>query len=507
MEGRGEEFTRRVKRESVKLLNATGNVFGSLRGRKKIEEAEPNLVSPKKASPALTSDPRKINLSATIGSPDDFKKLLSNIPRRQNILSPKDWMKTSRGNSSTDFSVKCDSPTSSSTKTTPKGRKPEVKSSDKENFVSPPAKARSPMSSPKLHRTMSQTSPTKKKKGINSIRYSFKRKSEAKTLRRKSGPTSPKLFKVALEILMDDHERTARRLSNPAETDIPNMLKGCFQFIRSHEGLTTEGIFRISPSSDELLSFKHECETNLDVSFEGREIHLVAGIVKVFLRELPEPLLTFELYENWLRADSTETIQKCIADLPPPNKRLLKELVSLCHDITKRSDENKMSASNISITIGPALLWAPLGQTQNVISDTLKINSLTQTIIENYLTLFDVQIRQTDMEEEEPSKEKEVVEEVIRGEELEDVLEETKEGEETKEREETKEGEGESDFDQDFYPVNVISSTTRDEDSYDTSFDEDVEVRGEEEETIDREKVVDEGVTEVQVQNVLDAFF
>jgi hypothetical protein len=104
--------------------------------------------------------------------------------------------------------------------------------------------------------------------------------------------------------------------------------------------------------------------------------HAVTGILKLYLRELPTPLLTYELfdqfistcrisvYSNLLQLDNddpnhrAEKLQPLVAQLPAPNKETLKQLMNMCSNITRYVEKNKMNASNLATVLGPNLIYS-----------------------------------------------------------------------------------------------------------------------------------------------------
>lgn len=64
-------------------------------------------------------------------------------------------------------------------------------------------------------------------------------------------------------------------------------------------GIEQEGIFRISGNSREVNDLKARIENGHDVVLSDYSPHAVACLLKMWLRELPEPLLTFELYDEF----------------------------------------------------------------------------------------------------------------------------------------------------------------------------------------------------------------
>ena len=67
-----------------------------------------------------------------------------------------------------------------------------------------------------------------------------------------------------------------------------------------------EGIFRISALKDSLTQYKNDINNGKKVDFaEVEDSHLIPGLLKMWLREMPEPLLTFDLYSQFIKANSS----------------------------------------------------------------------------------------------------------------------------------------------------------------------------------------------------------
>lgn len=71
-----------------------------------------------------------------------------------------------------------------------------------------------------------------------------------------------------------------------------------------------------------------------DINFEDYQVHVLAAVLKSFLREMPEPLLTFDCYEAFLRAgnlteahDRISTLFAILKKLPKPNFDLMERLI------------------------------------------------------------------------------------------------------------------------------------------------------------------------------------
>ncbi|XP_028824651.1 rho GTPase-activating protein 44-like isoform X2 [Denticeps clupeoides] len=131
-------------------------------------------------------------------------------------------------------------------------------------------------------------------------------------------------------------------------------------------GLQEEGLFRVAPSASKLKKLKASLDCGvLDVPEFSADPHAIAGALKSYLRELPEPLMTFELYDDWIHASNVQdpdarlqALLSASEKLPEANSNNLKYLIKFLAKLTEYQEVNKMTAGNIAIVLGPNLLWA-----------------------------------------------------------------------------------------------------------------------------------------------------
>uniref|UniRef100_A0A8C2DJF7 Rho GTPase activating protein 17b n=1 Tax=Cyprinus carpio TaxID=7962 RepID=A0A8C2DJF7_CYPCA len=164
--------------------------------------------------------------------------------------------------------------------------------------------------------------------------------------------------KPAFGTALEEHlKRTNREIALPIEACIMMLLE---------TGMQEEGLFRIAAGASKLKKLKAalDCSTSQLEEFYS-DPHAVAGALKSYLRELPEPLMTYQLYEEWIQASNVSDPDKrlqalwVVCDmLPKANKSNFRYLVKFLAKLALESDVNKMTASNISIVLGPNLLWA-----------------------------------------------------------------------------------------------------------------------------------------------------
>uniref|UniRef100_A0A8C5GYE8 Rho GTPase-activating protein 17 n=1 Tax=Gouania willdenowi TaxID=441366 RepID=A0A8C5GYE8_GOUWI len=156
---------------------------------------------------------------------------------------------------------------------------------------------------------------------------------------------------------LDEHlKRSGREIALPIEACVMMLLE---------TGMKEEGLFRIAAGASKLKKLKAalDCSTSQLEGFYS-DPHAVAGALKSYLRELPEPLMTYQLYDDWIlasRQDPDKRLQALwvVCDkLPKSNKTNLRYLVKFLSKLTQDSEANKMTPSNIAIVLGPNLLWA-----------------------------------------------------------------------------------------------------------------------------------------------------
>ncbi|XP_064868724.1 SH3 domain-binding protein 1-like isoform X2 [Oncorhynchus nerka] len=131
-----------------------------------------------------------------------------------------------------------------------------------------------------------------------------------------------------------------------------------------HTGMREEGLFRLAAAASVVKRLKSSLDGGVMNHSEFTDPHAVAGALKSYLRELPEPLMTFELYNDWFQAagekeltDKLEQFKIVLKKLPSENYNNLRYLVQFLSCLSEQQAVNRMSPSNIAIVLGPNLLW------------------------------------------------------------------------------------------------------------------------------------------------------
>lgn len=148
---------------------------------------------------------------------------------------------------------------------------------------------------------------------------------------------------------------------------VPLPLYKCVRFLDIR--LRTEGLFRLSASGGAMESLRTAYDEGQDpdlTAIPGADPHTIAGLLKLYLRELPEPLLTFGLYETLLRtvdpfvqAQSQATrdtvvpqLRAIMQTLPQVHRGVLSFLVAFLGRVAAEASVNLMHAANLAVVFG-----------------------------------------------------------------------------------------------------------------------------------------------------------
>ncbi|KAK6310914.1 hypothetical protein J4Q44_G00189690 [Coregonus suidteri] len=180
-----------------------------------------------------------------------------------------------------------------------------------------------------------------------------RRKEEMRRLRRKGG-NNEKVF--GCDLL--DHLSTSCQ-------EIPQVLRSCSEFIEEHG--VVDGIYRLSGVSSNTQKLRGEFDSegtpdlNKDVYLQ--DIHCVSSVCKAYFRELPNPLLTYQLYDKYAEAVAIQLeeerlvkIKDVLKELPAPHYKTLEFLMRHLVKMASHSSHTNMHSRNLAIVWAPNLL-------------------------------------------------------------------------------------------------------------------------------------------------------
>ena len=177
--------------------------------------------------------------------------------------------------------------------------------------------------------------------------------------------------------------------------DIPYIVEKCVDTI-DETGLSIKGIYRVPGVKTKVEKLCQCFETGNDlVDLSNTPPHFIASVLKLYLRQLPEPLLTFRLYDQFIKVAKEsmplklnpvslidemtpeqaaqyeviiQGVHKIIQDLPEPNFYTCAKIIRHLKRVHDNVAENQMDASNLAIVFGPTLL-RPEGEGCSVVSN------------------------------------------------------------------------------------------------------------------------------------------
>ncbi|XP_077081322.1 unconventional myosin-IXb isoform X5 [Siphateles boraxobius] len=180
------------------------------------------------------------------------------------------------------------------------------------------------------------------------------------------------------------------------KTPVPVVLEIMMEHVEMN-GLYTEGIYRKSGSANRMKELHQLLEAGPEnVCLEDYPIHAVTGLVKQWLRELPEPLMTFTHYNDFLRAielpeklEQLQAIYKVLERLPPANFSTLERLIFHLVRVAREEKSNRMTPNSLAIVFAPCILRCPdsadpLMSMKDVAKTTTCVEMILQEQIRRY---------------------------------------------------------------------------------------------------------------------------
>ncbi|XP_026004397.1 rho GTPase-activating protein 12-like isoform X5 [Astatotilapia calliptera] len=179
-------------------------------------------------------------------------------------------------------------------------------------------------------------------------------------------------------------------------TTVPNFVKMCIDNVENN-GLSVDGLYRVSGNLAVIQKLRfavnHDEKVNLSDG-KWEDIHVTTGALKMFFRELPEPLFTYSLFHDFVSAikisdhkHRVQSIKELVRQLPKPNHDTMQALFKHLRKVVDYGEENRMTTQSVAIVFGPTLL-RPETETLNMAVHMVYQNQIVELILLEYESIF-----------------------------------------------------------------------------------------------------------------------
>ncbi|XP_076606041.1 rho GTPase-activating protein 22-like [Chaetodon auriga] len=178
---------------------------------------------------------------------------------------------------------------------------------------------------------------------------------------------------------------------------VPLVVEQCVTFIRER-GLHEVGLFRQSGQASLVKELQEAFDAGERPSFDSStDVHTVASLLKLYLRQLPEPLVPYSRYQEFLlcaqklssdRALGLGELRNLLCELPVTNFNLLRFICQFLNEVQSYSSSNKMSSQNLATVFGPNILRAKAEDPQSIMGGAALVQVLMLELIREHESLF-----------------------------------------------------------------------------------------------------------------------
>ncbi|XP_049453295.1 rho GTPase-activating protein 12-like isoform X7 [Epinephelus fuscoguttatus] len=177
---------------------------------------------------------------------------------------------------------------------------------------------------------------------------------------------------------------------------VPIFVKMCIDHVENN-GLCIDGLYRVSGNLAIIQKLRfavnHDEKVNLaDAKWE--DIHVTTGALKMYFRELPEPLFSYALFHDFVSAikipdykQRVQSIKDLVRQLPRPNHDTMQALFKHLRKVIDYGEENRMTTQSVAIVFGPTLL-RPETETWNIAVHMVYQNQIVELILLEYENIF-----------------------------------------------------------------------------------------------------------------------
>ncbi|XP_036123947.1 rho GTPase-activating protein 27 isoform X1 [Molossus molossus] len=177
---------------------------------------------------------------------------------------------------------------------------------------------------------------------------------------------------------------------------VPRFVQQCIRAVEAR-GLDIDGLYRISGNlaTIQKLRYRVDHDEHLDLD-DGRweDVHVITGALKLFFRELPEPLFPFSHFRQFITAiklqdpaQRSRCVRDLVRSLPAPNHDTLRLLFQHLCRVIEYGEQNRMSVQSVAIVFGPTLLRPETEETSMPMTMVFQ-NQVVELILQQCSDIF-----------------------------------------------------------------------------------------------------------------------
>lgn len=184
-------------------------------------------------------------------------------------------------------------------------------------------------------------------------------------------------------------------------SDVPTFVRKCIAEIEKGDHLKTDGVYRQSGNLSHVQRIRLQVDQgNLAVLESVDDVHVLTGALKLFFRELKEPLIPWECVSPLISAANNANKKQRIRQMrdviissrmPIPHRATLAALLRHLVKVTEMKEFNRMQVPNLAIVFGPTLMWPPtqhLVSQNNMALDMMQQNIVVEALLNNVQNIF-----------------------------------------------------------------------------------------------------------------------
>uniref|UniRef100_G3Q073 Rho GTPase activating protein 12a n=1 Tax=Gasterosteus aculeatus aculeatus TaxID=481459 RepID=G3Q073_GASAC len=177
---------------------------------------------------------------------------------------------------------------------------------------------------------------------------------------------------------------------------VPTFVRMCIDHVENN-ALSVDGLYRVSGNLAIIQKLRfvvnHDEKVNLNDE-KWEDIHVTTGALKMYFRELPEPLFTYTFFHDFVGAikisdykQRVQSIKDLVRQLPKPNHDTMQALFKHLRRVIEYGEENRMTTQSVAIVFGPTLL-RPETETWNIAVHMVYQNQIVELILLEYENIF-----------------------------------------------------------------------------------------------------------------------